>query len=267
VTFLPRSQGRRIVTVASSKSSAGSRRSAGLAQLTLPEKGDVYDRARPASQGRQGWRFWAATHGKKATNARRRNRGVVRAVDFASACRGACSAQLSDARVQRQPRMQSSSVHLFEASNTTLANIKVCKGVVMQLGYHIGLGRYGPPTWPRCLAPRHDHQCGGLPTRRPRRSRADSGQGVALAEIAGSREEAGDAAGRLADGSGCGRGHEHQGRSRHPQRGRTSSSDRRQFGHYVDDMPARARARREGIHYVDVGTSGGLSWGRGAPIA
>src|SRR5712692_6370632 len=64
----------------------------------------------------------------------------------------------------------------------------------------------------------------------------DSGQGRRSLVDRGSREEAGDATDGLADGSGGGN------------------------SYYVDDIRRARELSRKGIHYVDVGTSGGV-WG------
>src|SRR4029453_14376729 len=91
--------------------------------------------------------------------------------------------------------------------------------------------------------------------------RVDAGQGHRGLVDRRFREEAGDAPGRLADGPGGGRGHDDR-RSRLPPHAGRHPPCRRQF---LLRRPHRGRAgsaAEKGIHYVGVGTSGGV-WGRG----
>ena len=75
----------------------------------------------------------------------------------------------------------------------------------------------------------------------------------------GPREEAGEAAGGLVDGPGGGRGQDHR---RSPARILSASDILIDGGnsYYVDDIRRAKELAPKGIHYVDVGTSGGV-WG------
>ena len=126
----------------------------------------------------------------------------------------------------------------------------------MQLGM-IGLGRMGANMVRRLLA--GGHRCVVF------NMVAESGRGVDPGKRRrgfvdrGSREEAGDAARHLVDGPRSGRGRD----DRRPPPHLTSGDILIDGGnsYYVDDIRRAQELAAKGIHYVDVGTSGGV-WGR-----
>src|SRR6266446_6194681 len=87
----------------------------------------------------------------------------------------------------------------------------------------------------------------------------DPGQGRRCLVGRGSREEAGDAAGDLADGPGSGRGRDRQRPTTPPDAGDILIDGGNSY--YVDDIRRAQELAEKGIHYVAVGTSGGV-WGR-----
>ena len=127
----------------------------------------------------------------------------------------------------------------------------------MQLGM-IGLGRMGANMVRRLL--RAGHAVRGLRRLAQGRWRRWSQEGAAgAASLDGLREEARQAARRLADGPRGRRGHDHRTNSRPSSRRATSSSTAATPTTSTTSAAPRS-SKAKGIHYVDVGTSGGV-WG------
>ena len=125
----------------------------------------------------------------------------------------------------------------------------------MQLGM-IGLGRMGANMVRRLI--KAGHQCVVF-DRSPKAVKElvkEKAVGAVLARRL--REEAGQAAGGLADGPGGGRGPDHRRPLPHLEPGDILIDGGNSY--YVDDIRRAKELAAKQIHYVDVGTSGGV-WG------
>ena len=125
----------------------------------------------------------------------------------------------------------------------------------MQIGM-IGLGRMGANMVRRLLT--GGHQCVVFDRSPKAVQELVEEKAVGSSSLADFVKKLDEAAGGLVDGSGGGRGQDYR-RSPAPSRTRRHPHRRRQFLLRGRHPPCK-RTRPKGIHYVDVGTSGGV-WG------
>ena len=125
----------------------------------------------------------------------------------------------------------------------------------MQLGM-IGLGRMGANMVRRLL--KGGHQCVVFDRSPTAVEELVEEKAVGASSLADLVKKLDEAAGGLVDGSGGGRGQDHR-RSPAPSRGRDILIDGGN-SYYVDDIRRAKELAPKRIHYVDVGTSGGV-WG------